>query len=487
MRTPRVLVCCAALLALATALSVFAGPAAAAAPASVPTWQAGQSVGYGTHLDLGALVDPYLKVIRADPSLLNITTINALNVTGSLDVWEVDTVTQATSAYYTLGMQSADGIKLHVEANLTFNNLPVAGTYAGTVTAGGCLPPASVPTGPGTLAVMLDATSLTTVSGERRLQTSNLAYINETDNPTAQTRISFAGYHIPFPSIDNTTCAETIAYKSPTFVLTANTQDQARVYYGAWDYFNFPISDNKTWWANTTATVGATLAGTVNVQGLSSQDEQAFFDNVSKAFESAHLTVSGLSSFPIDLSKVSILAGPSYIVNNGVVTDYPVPLNANYRAIASVLTLSDGSQHPVYLITNASYECPAPAGTLIPPIGWAAVYAPDFPAAGAGMIVGYQLLVCGSNINLPGFALTNTKPSDAQQNIGQTETTYTLTPPTPSNGILDFFTQAPYWGVLILVVAVAAVAVVLLLRRRRKPAAAPPAPTPPPPGPPSTP
>lgn len=468
-----------AVLALAIAFAAFAVPARAATPAAVPTWTVGQSVGYGTHIDIGSLADTYLAAIRGNPAAYNITSINALNVTGGFDSWEVDTVTEATSAYYTLGMQGANGLKLHVAANLTLNNLPEPGTYSGTNYTF-CVP-ASIPTGPQTLAVTFDATALTTTNSARRLEHSNLSFINETDNANVQANVVFTGYHLPVESFNATLCQTTVTYESPTFTLTVDTQDQARIYYGDYDFFHFPIADNNTWTASSNAKVGATLAGTINVQGLNAQDEKSFFDNLTKTFESAGLTVSGLSSFPIDLSKLTIMLGTSYIVNNGVVTDYPVPIRTGYRAISDVLTLSDGNQYPVYEIVNESYQCPPSGSSITPPITYAAVYAPDFPATGAGMIVGYELLVCAGTASLPAFSLTNTKPADARANMGNTETTYQVVP-TAGNPLADFFLQAPYLGFILIAVVVVAVVALLVMRRRRRPAMAPPAPPPPPPG-----
>ncbi len=473
-------------VAAVLALSALAVPASAAAPAAVPTWQVGQSVAYGTSLDLGSLANTYLSIIQENPAMFNITKINALNLTGSLDSWEVDQVTEKTTTYYTLASHSAEGLKLGLVVNVTMNGIPQPGTYQGTRVGTACVPP-TVPVGSGTVSAELQGTSLSTTSGTSRLQLSNLAYINETQDATLVSKITFTGYHIPVPTLDNTTCTETVAYENPSFTLTADTSTQVRILnQPAWDVFNFPITDNKTWWANTTAVVGATLSGTVNVQGLSSQDETAFFDNVTKAFQSLGLTVTGLDAFPIDLSKISVLLGPSYIVNNGVVTDYPLPLHAEFRALASAMTLSDGNQYPVYLITNASYQCPGPTG-LIPSVGYAAVYAPDFPAQGAGMIVGYELVACTSGQSLPVFQLTNTQPSVAQQKIAQTETTYAVAPPASTNTLADFFFASPYLGLILIAVVVIVVAAALILWRRRRttspPGGEPPAMPPPPSGP----
>ncbi len=473
--------CLPLVVALAIALSMFAAPASAATPASVPTWTQGQSVGYGVYYDLGSLAGTYLNMIEANPTAYGIQSIQHLNVTGSLDSWEVDTVSQVTSTYYTLSSQAAEGLKLHVAANVTVASLPVAGTYTGSMTFGVCTPP-TVPTAPGTVAADLDATILVTSSGSSLLQVSDLAYHSTSDNSTLQASITFSGYHIPAETTNVTACTETVTYESPTFSMTADTQHKVQMLFNpAWDYFNFPVSDNKTWWANTTATVGATLSGTVNVQGLKAADEQAFFDNLSLAFKNAGLTVTGLSSFPIDLSKVTILAGTAYLVNDGVVANYPLPLNANFRAIASAESLSDGTIHNTYLIADASYQCPASSATpSVLPFGYAAVYAPDFPAAGAGMVVGYQLVTCAGTTSFPIAELKNTSPATAQKNIGNTETTYQAAP-AQSNALADFFTQSPYWGVILIVAVVVVVAALLVMRRRRRPAIAQPAAPPPPP------
>lgn len=489
MRTPRSVGLAASALAFALALAALAVPASAAAPAPLPTWKKGQAVGYGTTLDLGALANSYiLDPIRAYPARYNITAIRQLNATGSVDLWEVDQVTDKTDSYYVLSSQAAQGIKFHLAVNVTVNALPQAGTYAGTIEPYvGCVFP-SIPLTTGPVALDANATALTVSSGSTRYQVSDLSQLNATANAGVQAKVVVSSYNLPMVDANRTSCVETISYGSPSFTLTVNTQDQVRSLFSpTFNYFDFPITDNKTWWANSTATIGATVSGTIDVTGLSSHDEAAFFDNLTKAFQSAGLVVTGLNDFPIDLAKITITAGLDHILQNGVVQDYPVPLAAHYRAIASAMTLSDSNQYPVYLITDASYRCPYSGANGGLPIGYAAVYAPDFPAQGAGMIVGYELLVCLGTMSQPAFSLTNTKPSDAQQKIGQTKSTYQIAPPAQANSIADFFLQAPYWGLLILVIAVAAVAAVLLLRRSRRPAVAPPTPipvqTPPPPPP----
>jgi hypothetical protein len=255
------------------------------------------------------------------------------------------------------------------------------------------------------------------------------------------------------------------------------------LYQPALDAFNFPINDNETWWANSTATLGATIGGTIDLQGLNATDQKALFDNLTKTFQSVPgLAVTGIDHFPIDLAKITVTSGGTNVLQNGVLIDRSTPVAQNLRAKASARTLSDGALHPVYLITPANYLCPTPLGYNSTTL--AEVYAPDFPAAGAGMVVGYEVLVCAGGTETPVYQLKNVPASEANGNVGKTETTYNPFPPAPTNGIADFFIASPYYGLIAIVVAVIALAGIFLRRRGRKPAVAPmgpPSPVEPPP------
>ncbi len=467
--------------AVVLALVFAAGPGSApAAPATLPTWSVGQAVGYGTNLNLTALAASFLTAVKSNPSVYNLTAIRALDFTGSFDSWTYDEVTQKTGTSYVLSSDSATGLTFHFDANVTANNLPTPGVYTGDLSRGYCVLP-TIPLMTGTVAATLDWESLHTVTSATGYQISNLAMLNATTNAVNKIRTHVDYYNVPSTDTNLTSCRETVTYRSASLTFTANTQTQLRVLFQpALDVFNFPINENETWWANSTATVGATIGGTIDVQGLSATDQKALFDNLTRAFQSVPgLAVTGVDHFPIDLAKITITVGGTNVLQNGVLQDQPTPVHEDLRANASVRTLSDGSFHPVFLITPATYLCPTPLGYSSTTV--ATVYAPDFPAAGAGMIVGYEVLTCAGGVQTSVYGLKNVPASEAKGNVNNTETTYDPFPPTSSNVIGDFFFAAPYFGFIIVVVVVFLALAIFLRRRGRKPVVSPPPPPAPPP------
>ena len=465
--------------------SAILAPSASAQPATLPTWQVGQEVAYGVNVPIGQELAPLLQQIRNDPAALNITQLNALNVTGSLDIWVDQQVTVATGTYYVLHTIAASGLKLAVVFNATFDNLPQAGTYPGTKNLSGFCDPVFIPRTTGTVAVSFDMTALSTSDGTTNFAVSNLAIQNDTTNSTAQMRATLNLVHIPVQTTNSTAangtaCVTTVTYRGENLGLNVDTHNAMRTWFSpALDVFHFPISDNGSWSASSNATVAGNFSGTIDVTGLSAADEQAFFNNLTQAFQSVPgLAVSGLDHFPIDLSQISVVAGGVNVFDHGRLHDTPpVPVSLNLRAREGNMSLADNQFHEVFYIFQDT-------GSSCPPTAFAAIYSPTYPSAGHGMVVGFAAITCSGGVVQPLFELQSTPPSTARGHIRDTETNYAVFPPATTNTFADFFLQAPYWGLLLIAAVVIVVVALVLLRRRRRPAMAP-APLPPPPSPPS--
>ncbi len=471
-------------LAFALTLATLA-PAASAQPATLPTWQVGQEVGYGLSLPLGDELASALQMIRDNPGAYNISHLNYLNLTASLDDWVYQQVTMKTDTAYILHTVSAAGVKAHFVFNASFDKQLDPGTYKGNTSLGFCAPPTIPATTTVTMNVSVDLTALTSTDARTNYLISNLAIQNDTSNSTVQLRAAAHLFNVPMLGFNSTRCEVTVSYGSRDVAFTEDVQQGlATLFTPAWDVFNFPISDNKTWWANTSVTFAGKETGTLDVTGLSAQEEQDFFANLSQTFQAIPgLAVSGLDRFPIDLSQVSVTYLGTSLFNDGQIHQTnPANLSLYLRAKQTNLYLSDSQWHEAFDIypDPASYygNYSSYLGTC-PPV-FAAEYSPTYPAAGQGMIVGYAALVCPGPTQLPIVEIGNVAPSTAKGNIQKTETSYQVfAPPASGNPLADFFLQAPYWGlVIVAAVVIVAVAGVILLRRRRRPAVPPPPPPP---------
>lgn len=470
-------------LALALALTALAVPASAQ-PATLPTWQVGQEVGYGTSVPIGAELAPLLNDIRAHPGTYNISTLNYLNLTASLDAWVYQQVSMKTDTAYVLHTLSAAGLKAHFVVNASFEGLPNPGTYVGNNSLGVCMPPTIPATSTITTNVSLDLTSLMTTDARTNFLVANLAVQNDTSNTTTQVKAQAVLYNVPMLAFNETRCEVTVSYGSRDVTFTEDVQQGlATLFTPAWDVFHFPISDNETWWANTSVTLAGAETGTIDATGLTAQEEQGFFANVSQVLQAIPgLAVSGLDHFPIDLSQVSVTYLGTDLFNHGQIHQTnPYNVSLPLRATQTNLYLSDSQWHEVFEI----YPDPAilygnvssSLGTCPP--AFAAEYSPTYPAAGQGMIVGFAALLCPGPTQIPLFEIPNVPPSTAKGNIQATEAKYQVfAPPAAANSLADFFLQAPYWGILIIAAVVIVAVGLVAVRRRRRPATPPPPPPP---------
>ena len=452
-------------LALISASGLIALLPGAAGQAPVPTLQVGKTVGYGTTVDLGVLVNPLLDQLRQQDARDNNITINELSFSGSFDTWTVVEVTEKTQTYYGIKRDAASGLKSRFILNETSTQFPAPGTYTGiTGPFGSCTPP-MIPMVTKTLSVSYDLIFLETSSGISKWNVSDLALREATRNFTVDLRAVISARNVPSINLNHTTCKETVSYTDYDLTITVDVDGQSRVVYSpALDLFDFPIANNETWYANSTATAAGTFTGTVDVRGLKPDDERRFFDDLNRSLNSQPgFAVAGLDGFPIDLKRITVTVGAVRYFENGVLHDYSTPVHLVEHATQAQMTLADGQFHTVYLISappSASY----PPGPM-PTAAW--VYSPD-----DGLIVGYTLQVAPG---VPVFELKNVPAAAAQSGIDSTKGKYVVNPPAAGNPILDFFLKPPYAGLLLVVVAIL-IAAFLVVRYRRRPAKVPPGP-----------
>src|SRR3990170_2607909 len=183
--------CLVSLFVLAAAL---APPAASQAP--VPALEVGDSVGYGTELDLGVLLEPYLDMIREQDAMTDNLTIAALSATGSLDVWGVSEVTGAADPTVEITTDVVVGLDFHFALDATIDALP------------------------------------------------DPALRESTTNASVESLVTFVATGLPRIEMNDTTCEQTVAYETLNLRATADVDAQVRsVFAPALDRFDFPLED----------------------------------------------------------------------------------------------------------------------------------------------------------------------------------------------------------------------------------------------------
>lgn len=449
----------ALLVVLATLAAVALVSPVVRADAAVPAHDPGDKVGFGVALDLGRFADPYLDQLRAldmaDPNI----TINRLDLTGSLDIWATMEVVGETADSYSIRTNTAEGLRLHFVADVTSTQFPQAGTYPGNMSLGGCFLP-EFPPAPRTVFVEEQIDFLATSSGLSSWTVSNFAVQEEETNTSFELRATATTRNFPTFDFNLTACTFTVTYEDSDQTLTADVELGMRVAYApALDYFDFPIADLETWSANSSATQGGNIRGTIDFIGLDPQEEEDFFESIIQALEASGFSVSGLTGFPVVLEDITIMLGATAYLKDGVIHDLTAPVDLSLYAREAQRTLADGNFHTVYLISEnagSPYAC-----------SW--MYSPD-----DGFVVGYVCEISGASV----FELQNVPADTAEARMEDTKQEYVVFA-TPTNVLADFFVKPPFLGIL-LIAAAAILGVALLVRRRRRPGMAPPVGPPPP-------
>jgi hypothetical protein len=418
--------------------------------APLPAHRVGDKVGFGATFDLGTLAAPYLAQLQQLAARDPTVKINQLELNGTADLWTTTEVTAKTEGRYAILTNSAQGLQLRYRTDITSTRAPAAGTYAGTVRNGTCLPP-SLPLTTARMSVDLQAAYLEVSSDLSARTIANFSLVSQRTNTSLQLRVTEIGTNVPRTDYNVSACTVTVAYQSLNLRLTAVVAADLRsVYLPPFDVFRFPISDRRIWSAYSNATVGGHIGGTIDLKGLDPKDEAAFFKQLNQSLSQRGLSVSGLAGFPIVLEGVTLLVGATPYLKSGDVHDFPLPVTASLHASGRMMTLADGHFHPVYLLSQAA------AGPSSITCG--SIYSID-----DGFIVGY---VCETAPGVSVFELKNVPPATAEQKIRETKDRYVVF--STSTDVANFFLKPLFLGLLILA-AIAVVGVALVRRFRRRP------------------
>jgi hypothetical protein len=440
------------------------GAPVGAAEAPVPTHAIGDKVGFGTTIDLGAAAAPVLQNLRdldaGDPNI----TFHELSFAGTFDLWSTTEVVDKSSDAYSIRTSSALGFRIQYTVNVTSTQFPKSGTYPGDMSLGVCVPgPFDVTTE--TLVADVNITYLLASTGLASWTVAEFALRGDETNTSVELAGTAIYRNVPYFELNQTACELTVSYISVDVTPSADVHlDVQTAYTPSLDVFAFPIRDGETWPVNSSLTQAGRIRGTVDLKGLSPDQEKELFEHLNHAFEMAGLSTSGLSGFPIVLEEVTIMAGLTPVLKDGVIHDTTLPVNLALRARETKMTLADGKLHTVFLISDSTLGV------------CSQVYSPD-----DGFVVGVRCEFQG----FPFFELPNVPPATAERHLADTKRGYSLGITTSgSDAFTNFFLKSPFFGILIIASVALVVTGIVVRRRMRPPASLPPTPPEaPPPGP----
>jgi len=423
-------------------LSSLAVPALAVSPtADAPEWTEGDRWGFGADMDVGAQFDEILTNLT---NMLEMTdevdSVNEMSVNGGTEFWMLFEVTEVTDDEYVMDMSMAFAVTLDAAVSITAD-LPVAGTYN----------------------YMDDPdTELITVAGEVGVDVTLVVDVEVTyDKETMaiesmaidakfRAEADFVADNLPQSDDDWDNMTETFWYEDydvhGELVVNFDLDLEFDPGLNLWD---FPLYETDNWWANFTASFSGHLTGYLDIQGLPEEMEEDIF---SEGFVEA----TGITEFPIVFEDIGDMGAIPF--DNGVIEPFTTPDDLEMHLFCTdYFVLNDDfyGDIGVYVIRIGSMDSPV-MFYYSPDVGFMASIAMDTE----GMDPQFEELI-GADLT----TMTAVDPDVAEDNIAEIADRQSAME--EEGGMLGFFTDPPYLGIiLVAVIAIVVVAAVFLIRKK---------------------
>ncbi|MHC1680674.1 MAG: hypothetical protein AB9860_05440 [Methanomassiliicoccales archaeon] len=422
-------------------LSSLAVPAFAFTPtAEAPEWSEGDRWGFGADTDVGAEFDEILTNLTNMLELTDgVDSVNEMSLSGGTEFWMLFEVTEVTDDEYVMVMDMATEVTLDAAVSITAD-LPEAGTY-------------DYYEDPDTALITVDAdvdvdVSLV-VSVEVTYDKDTMAIKSIAIDAKLRADVDFVANNLPQSEDDWMNSTTTISYEDYDVhgELEVNF-DMGLEFNPGLNLYNFPLSVNDTWWSNFTVSVSGHLTGYLDIQGLPEEMEENIF---SEGFVEA----TGISEFPIVFEEIGDLGEIPF--DNGVIEPFTIPEDLEMRVFCTDYFLLSDEFHGeigVYELRMGSNDSPM-MFYYSDEVGFMASFAMDT-----------------EEMDLPdGFVsddmttMAAVDPDVAEDNIA--EISERQGEVDEEGGMLGFFTDPPYLGIiLVAVIVVVVVAAVFLIRKK---------------------
>jgi len=430
-------------LALLASLAV----PALAAPAEAPEWNEGDKWAYGMEADAGEELQEELEnlTIMVDQFLDDIEGIDAdlneLNMAGSSEVWILFEITEANDEVYVLSMDMAAMIDINADISVTAE-LPAEGTYTfdELITAD---------RDPITISAGVDFNMALTVSVDVTFDRDTMALmsVESTFRLTGALDLSADNLPLWLPELMdddfNESEAGVVEVEYTDYDINADLEFNLAMdleFVPALNLWDFPMDEGDEWSVSSNATMSGSMSGFLDVTGLPAEIEDALFMEISDE--------TGIDSFPIIFEDLDLGDCP---FDGGVMeetTEHIGPINLN---CTDVFVVDDP-----YWDDITVYEINI-VGT---PLNL--YYSPD-----VGFMSYFSMNMNELSEEMPDedVKMEAVDPDVAEDNIaeiadrqGEVE---------EEGGMLGFFTDPPYLGIiLVAVIVVVVVAAIFLIRKK---------------------
>lgn len=410
-------------------------------PADAPEWSEGDRWGFGSDTDVGAQFDEILTNLT---NMLEMTEpvdeVNEMSVSGGTEFWMLFEVTEVTDDEYVMVMDMATSITLDAAVSITAD-LPAAGTYNYSDDPDTDLI---------TVEADLDVDVSLVVNVEMTYDKDTMAIKSIAVDVKLLGEVDFVANNLPQSDDDYTNSTETIWYDDYDVhgELEVN-MDLALEFNPGLNLYDFPLYVNESWYSNFTVSLSGHLTGYLDVQGLPEEMEENIF---SEGF----VETTGISEFPIVFEEIGDMGAFPY--DNGVIEPFTSPEELELEMFCTDYFILNDDFHGdmgVYVIRVGSEDSPV-MFYYSEQIGFMASMAMDTEGMDPQI---------GEFINADMTTMGAVDPDEAEDNIA--EISERQGEVSEEGGMLGFFTDPPYLGIiLVAVIIVVVVAAVFLIRKK---------------------
>jgi hypothetical protein len=422
-------------------LSAMAVPVFASTPtAEAPEWSVGDRWAFGADTDVGAEFDEILTNLT---NMLEMTDevdeVNEMSLSGGTEFWMLFEVTEVTDDENVMEMDMATSIALDATVSITAD-LPLAGTY-------------NYSDDPVTALITVDADvgvdATLVVNVEVTYDKDTMAVKSVAIEATIRAEADFVANNLPQSDDDWMNMTETISYED--YDVHGELQvnfDMALEFDPGLNLYDFPLSLDEVWWSNFTATFSGHLTGFLDIQGLPEEMEENIF---SEEF----VNQTGISEFPIVFEDIGDMGAIPF--DNGIIEEFVTPETLDMRMRCTDYFMVNDTFHGeigVYEIQVGSGDSPLFI-YYSDEVGFMASFALDTE----------EMDLPEGIVTADMTTMAAVDPDVAEDNIAEISDRQAAVD--EDSGMLGFFTDAPYLGIiLVAVIIVVVVAAVFLIRKK---------------------